>query len=124
VSDQPHSRAGWLRRAFRPITPGAARAVVVLFVLAFLLSGASWWLSVRAVQGEFANRATVLQLCETSNDFRAQQVTLWTHLIAISPPPPHETAAQKQQRQATIRVFLRYIRHVFAPRDCAANYDG
>jgi hypothetical protein len=98
--------------------------VVVLFVLAFLLSGASWWLSVRAVQGEFANRATVLQLCETSNGFRAQQVTLWTHLIAISPPPAHETAAQKQQRQATIRAFLRYIRQVFAPRDCAANYDG
>jgi hypothetical protein len=98
--------------------------VVFLFVLAFLLSGASWWLSVRAVRGEVANRATVLQLCETSNGFRAQQVTLWTHLVATSPPPPRETPAQKQQRQVTIRAFLRYIRQVFAPRDCTANFDG
>jgi hypothetical protein len=124
VSDQPHSWAGWLRLPFRPISRGAARAVVFLFILAFLLSGASWWLSVRAVRGEFANRATVLQLCETSNDFRAQQVTLWTHLVTISTPPPRETPAQKQQRQVTIRAFLRYIRQVFAPRDCTANFDG
>jgi hypothetical protein len=124
MSDQPHSRAGWLRRAFRPITPGAARAVVVLFVLAFLLSGASWWLSVRAVQGEFANRATVLQLCETSNGFRAQQVTLWTHLIAISPPPPHETAAQKQRRQELIAGLLAYVRKVFKARDCTGSFNG
>jgi hypothetical protein len=100
------------------------RAIVSLFILAFLLSGASWWLSVRAVRGEFANRATVLQLCETSNDFRAQQITLWTHLIAISTPPPHETAAQKRQRQALIAEFLGFVRKVFAPRDCTANFDG
>jgi hypothetical protein len=109
---------------FRPISRGAARAFVFLSVLTLLLAGASSWVSVRAVQGEIRNRATVLQLCETGNTARAQQVALWTHLIAISTPPPSETPAQKQQRQVTIRAFLRYIRQVFAPRDCTANFDG
>jgi hypothetical protein len=85
-------------RLFAPMTRGAARAVVTLFVLSFLLSGAAYWFSVRAVQGEIRNRATVTQLCVTGNEFRAEQVTLWTHLVQISAPPPHQTPAQARQR--------------------------
>src|SRR6266571_1445000 len=118
VSDQPHSWAGWQRLPFRPITRGAARAFVFLSVVTLLLSGAAYFFSTRAVRGEVANRATVVQLCETGNGFRAQQVTLWTHLVAISAPPPNETPAQKQKRQALTREFLAYVRTVFAPRDC------
>jgi hypothetical protein len=70
------------------------------------------------VNGEVSSRATVTQLCLTGNDFRAQQVTLWTHLVAISAPPPHQTPAQQRQRAAMIRAFLAYVRTVFAPRDC------
>jgi len=124
VSDQPHSWAGWARRPFRPISRGAARAVVFLFALTFLLSAGSYWLSVRAVHGEITNRATVVQLCQAGNDSRAQQVTLWTHLIAISQPPPHETAAQKRQRQATITGFLQFVRKVFKARDCTGSFGG
>ena len=124
MSDQPHSRAGWQRLPFRPISPGAARAVVVLFVLAFLLAGASFWLSVRTVQGQIRSRASVVQLCQAGNESRAQQVTLWTHLIAISQPPPHQTAAQRAKRQALIREFLGYVRKVFAPRDCTGRFNG
>ena len=124
MTDQPRSWEGWARLPFRPISRGAARAVVTLFVLAFLLSGGAYWLSVRAVQGEVRSRASVVQLCQAGNESRAQQVTLWTHLIAISQPPPHETAAQKQQRQATIRVFLGYVRKVFKARDCAVSFNG
>lgn len=115
---RPQRRASRLR-LFTPMTRGAARAVVFLFILAFLLSAATFWLSVRAVQGEIANRATTAQLCQSGNDSRAQQVTLWTHLIAISAPPPGQTAAQAKQRDATIRSFLDYVRQVFAPRDCS-----
>jgi hypothetical protein len=124
VSDQQHSWTGWRRLPFRPITPGAARAFVFLSVLTVLLSAAAYYFSVRAVQGEIASRASVVQLCQASNESRAQQVTLWTHLIAISQPPPHETAAQKRQRQATTREFLAYVRTVFAPRDCAGRFSG
>jgi hypothetical protein len=109
------------RRRFRPFATmgrGAASAVVTLFVLAFLLAGASFWLSVRTVQGEIRNRATVTQLCEAGNESRAQQVTLWTHLVTISAPPPHQTAAQKRQRAAQIASFLAYVRTVFAKRNC------
>jgi hypothetical protein len=111
-------------RPFEPITPGAARAIVTLFVLAFVLAGASFWLSVRTVQGQVRSRASVVQLCQAGNESRAQQVTLWTHLVAISTPPPHETAAQKQRRQKLTREFLAYVRKVFAPRNCAARYGG
>ena len=121
MSDQPRSRAGWKRGPFRPITPGAAHAIVILFVLAFLLSGASYWLSVRAVRGEVASRATVTQLCLTGNESRAQQITLWTHLVAVSTPPPHETAAQRARRAELTREFLAYVRQVFKPRDCTGG---
>jgi hypothetical protein len=102
----------------------ATRAFASLLVLMFLLAGASWWLSVRAIHGEITSRASVVQLCQAGNESRAQQVTLWTHLIEISQPPPHETAAQKRQRQALIAGFLAYVRKVFAPRDCAARFKG
>ena len=111
-------------RLFSPITRGAAQAVVVLFVLAFLLAAASFWLSVRTVQGQIHSRASVVQLCQAGNESRAQQVTLWTHLVSISAPPPHETAAQKAARETRIRQFLGYVRQVFAPRNCKASFKG
>jgi hypothetical protein len=120
MSDQ--RRARWLRRPFLPITRGAAHAFVFLSVLALVLAAASSWVSVRAVQGEISSRASVVQLCQSGNESRAQQVTLWTHLVAISTPPPHETAAQRAIREARVRQFLGYVREVFAPRDCAANF--
>lgn len=103
---------------------GVVRGFVFLSVLALLLAGASSWFSVRAVQGEVATRATITQLCETGNEFRADQVTLWNHLVVISAPPPHETAAQKAARAKTVRAFLAYVRKVFAPRDCTASSAG
>jgi len=113
-----------MRLPFRPITRGAARAFVFLSVLTLLLAAAAYFFSVRAVQGEVRSRASVVQLCQAGNESRAQQVTLWTHLIQVSQPPPHETAAQKRQRQATIREFLGYVRTVFRARNCAASFRG
>jgi len=124
VSDQPHSWAGWTRRPFRPISSGAAQAFVVLSVVTLLLAGAAYFFSTRAVQGEIRSRASVVQLCQAGNDSRAQQVTLWTHLVAISAPPPHETAAQRRQREALTRQFLAYVRKVFAPRNCTSGFKG
>lgn len=108
-----------LRRPFRPITPGALRAIVFLFFLSFALSAAAGFLAVRAVHGEIASRASVTQLCQAGNEFRAQQVTLWTHLVETSTPPPRQSPEQQRQRAAEIRAFLGYVRQVFAPRDCS-----
>ena len=103
---------------FRPITRGAARAFTVLAVLSLVLSAASGWIAVRAVQGEIASRASTLALCEAGNQARAQQVQLWQHIIVISAPPPRETPAQHAARAALIAGFQKYVRQVFAARDC------
>jgi hypothetical protein len=111
-------------RLFSPISRGAAQAFVFLSILTFVLAGASSWVSVRAVQGQVRSRASVVQLCQAGNESRAQQVTLWTHLVAISAPPAHETAAQKAVRETRVREFLGYVHHVFAPRNCTASFKG
>ena len=103
---------------------GVVRGFVFLSVLALLLAGASSWFSVRAVQGGISSRASVVQLCQAGNDSRAQQITLWTHLAAISTPPPHETPAQAQRRLELVRQLLAYVRKVFAPRNCTASFKG
>lgn len=108
----------WHRKPFGPISQGAARAFAVLSILTVLLSGAAYWFAQRAVQGEIASRATVVQLCEAGNTARAQQQALWEHIIAISVPPPHETPAQKQHRELAVRKFEAYVRTVFAKRNC------
>jgi hypothetical protein len=133
VSHLPPRGPDWrtrLRARLQPengvpfMTRGARYSVVFLFVLSFLLAGGSYWLATSAVSGEVSSRASVVQLCQAGNESRAQQVTLWTHLIAVSQPPPHETAREKAQRAATIRVFLAYVRKVFAPRNCTGRFSG
>ena len=111
-------------RQYRTVSQRTARAFVFLVVLSFLVAGASSWFAVRAVQGEIASRASVVQLCQSGNDSRAQQITLWTHLAAISTPPPHETPAQEQRRLALVRQLLGYVRKIFQARDCTARYGG
>lgn len=103
---------------------GAAYSIIVLFALSFLLAGGSYWLSVRTVEAQVKARASVVQLCRSGNEARAQQVTLWTHLVEISRPPPGETPAARAQREDTTRVFLAYVHQVFAPRNCAAQIAG
>ncbi|HET9975282.1 MAG TPA: hypothetical protein VFQ68_44115 [Streptosporangiaceae bacterium] len=97
---------------------GVVRGFVFLSLLALLLAGASSWVSVRAVRGEISSRASVTQLCQAGNESRAQQITLWTHLVAISATPPRETPAARARRETLTREFLAYVRKVFAPRDC------
>lgn len=96
----------------------AAAAVVVLLAVIFGVAAGAYFMASRAARGQIASRATVVQLCEAGNDFRAKQVVLWVHLVTISRPPPHETAAQRQQRLEDTAAFLAYVRQVFSPRKC------
>lgn len=106
------------------MTTATRYSIVFLFVLSFLLAGGSYYLATSAVRGEVGSRASVVQLCQAGNASRAQQVTLWTRLVTLSQPPPHETAAERARRAATIRVFLAYVRRLFAPRNCAGRFNG
>jgi hypothetical protein len=105
-------------KQYRTVSDTAVRAFTVLAVVAVVVAGASSWFAVRAVRGEVTSRASVVQLCQSGNDFRGQQVQLWTHIIEISAPPPAETPAQQRQRAALIASFRKYVQQVFAARDC------
>jgi hypothetical protein len=134
----PHRAPDWRARlaarahrlAFAPITPGAKRATATLFALVLALSGANLEFTahevnaVRAAEMASArSAASVVQLCRAGNEFRAQQVGLWDHIVTISQPPPHETRAAERKRLATIRAFVAYVHRVFAPRDCARRFS-
>ena len=111
------------------MTSGAKRAFITLLVISFAIGGANLLFTAREVSATRAAgiaavraAASVVQLCQSGNEFRAQQVTLWEHIIAISQPPPHETRAQKRARLATVRAFGAYLHQVFAPRNCRAPH--
>ena len=106
------------KRVYRTVSQRTAQAFVILVILSFLVAAAGSWFAVRAVRGEIASRASVVQLCQAGNESRAQQITLWTHLVAISAPPPRESAAQRARREKLVRQFLGYVREVFAKRNC------
>jgi hypothetical protein len=109
---------------YAPMTAGARRAFITLLVISFALAGMNLLFTARQVHAARAASASVVQLCQLGNESRAQQVSLWEHLVTISKPPPHETAAQRRRRLANTRAFLAYVRAVFRPRDCAARFSG
>ena len=111
------------RAVLRPpasvITPGARWSVIVLFCVAIGLTAGSYALTVSAIHRSERAAASEAQLCQAGNTAREQQIGLWSYIIHISRPPPHETAAQRAQREKTVRVFLAHLHKIFAPRNCA-----
>jgi hypothetical protein len=104
-------------------TYGKRNRLFIVFdvVLTVLLSGVGA-ISVHAVQSAGHANSAQLALCQAGNTARAQQVTLWTHLLALPPAPgaPKRTPAQKKQ----VTEFEAYIHSIFHPRDCAALGKG
>ena len=100
------------------MTRGARYAVVFLFCLSFALATGNFLWNASQVRQIRQAAASTVQLCRSGNEARAQQVQLWTHLIEISMPPPHQTARQREERARTIREFETYVHKVFAPRNC------
>ena len=120
-------RGGHGGSAATAMTRGTLHATLFLFVFTLVLFAANLLFTahevgnVRAVAAAAGrNTASIVQLCETGNEFRAQQVVLWEHIITISRPPPHETPPEARKRLAGVRAFDAYIRKVFAPRNCHA----
>jgi hypothetical protein len=115
----------WVHGTFyAPMTVGARRAFVTLLVIVFLLAGMNLVFTARQVNAVRAAAASVVQLCQLGNETRGQQVSLWEHLVTISRPPPHESAAERRRRLADTRAFLAYVEKVFAKRDCTAQFGG
>ena len=102
------------------MTPGALHATVFLFLFSLVLAGANLAFTAHEINAVRRAEASVTQLCQAGNEARAQQVGLWTYIIHISKPPPHESAAQRRQRLATVKAFDAHLHQIFAPRDCQA----
>jgi hypothetical protein len=65
-----------------------------------------------------------LNACAIGNDFRAGQVRLWEHVIALSKAPRDETAAERKARLARLARFRAYIAAQFKPVSCQKLYRG
>jgi hypothetical protein len=63
-----------------------------------------------------------LNACAIGNDFRAGQVRLWDHVIAVSSAPRGETAAERKARLAKLTAFRSYVAAHFRPVDCRSLY--
>ena len=73
MSDQPHSWAGWGHLPFRPISPGAARAVVFLFVLSLAIGALNFAWTSRVVN---AASGRVQALCQFDADLGTAPLTV------------------------------------------------
>jgi hypothetical protein len=88
---------------------------VVLTVVLALTGG----LAVHSAQVASQASKAQLALCQAGNVARAQQIVLWDHLLSVAKAPPHETAAQREQRLKTVGAFRAYVHRVFRSRDCS-----
>lgn len=90
--------------------------IIFDIALTVLLSGVGY-LAVHAAQSASQANSAQLALCQAGNVARAQQVTLWGHLLSLPPAPgsPPPSAAQEKR----IAEFKAYLDTVFAPRDCS-----
>ena len=118
----PSRLPDWRTRLRSSMTPGAARSVVFLFTLSLALAAGNYLLSAAAVNRAAAAAASTIQLCRAGNEARAQQVTLWEHLVSL-PGPSGETPAARARRQRLATRFLAYVHAVFTPRNCATLTD-
>lgn len=59
------------------------------------------------------NAATLTELCQAGNEFRAQQIGTWNYVIQLSGPP------KTQQGRAVLAKFEHHLRVQLAPRDCS-----
>ena len=115
-------------RTSRHLIAGLAVSLLLDVILTIVVA-------VFAVQAHEANsRATIagatasaihssqISACQIGNQLRVRQVGLWEHLIAVSQPPPQETAAQKRQRAKTAAAFLVYVKKTFPRLNCQQVY--
>ena len=107
------------------INRGTRQAIVFLFLLTLAIGGANLLFTATLVHGvnvnsakARANKVSIVQLCQAGNEARQQQIDLWSFIIQITPPPPHETKAQARQREHVLHQFALHLHTIFAARDC------
>lgn len=66
-----------------------------------------------------SNQQALIQNCETANDSRTKQLTLWRYVLSITPDQP-----RTPEQEAMVKDFTKFIQTTFAPRDCQAEADN
>lgn len=94
-----------------------AIGLAVSFTLDVVLTVVVTLLSVSALNQGATLHASQLAACAVGNQARAQQVTLWNEVLALSAQSPH---ANQQMDEA----FKRFIMKTFAPVNCAEVYKN
>jgi hypothetical protein len=116
---------GALSKAIADTRQWRQRAVKVATIAALVAAGAflATGLTVlQAYRNTDAIHQSQIAACHISNQTRAGEVQLWTHVVEISKPPPGQTPAQARQRQRLTASFLDYVRKTFRPLDCERLY--
>lgn len=98
------------------------RLLAVSVVLDVMLSLFALYLARAQYDVTHAIRGSQLASCTIGNHFRAGQVQLWDHVIAVSTAPPHESSAARAARLAKLAAFHAYVGHQFAPVNCTQLY--
>jgi hypothetical protein len=98
-------------------------SIIFLFFLAIVIAAISYLLSTIAVNRAIKNTATISELCQSNNDFRMRQVSLWKFVLSF-PPPSGETPQDKAARLRENDNFQSYVSRVFAPRNCSRITGG
>ena len=100
------------------------RGVIAGLMVLFLLLGAGVLFNYVETQATVrdlaATVASAKDLCQAGNRESARQVTFWSHLVQLVPPPRGETPAARKQREDQAKIFLAYVRQQFRPQDCSA----
>lgn len=97
----------------------ATRLLTISIILEFLLIGGLAVVSYRTTQlTQLAqnNKDAVLLNCETANDSRSNQRTLWGYVLSLTPIQPRTT-----EQQARVEEFSKFVDKTFAQRDCEAE---
>jgi hypothetical protein len=98
------------------------RLIAVSVAVDIVLSVTCVFLAVSQARVSHQIHVSQLTSCRIGDDFRAGQVRLWDHVIAVSKAPPGETAAAREARLAKLAAFRAYVRAEFRPVNCSRLY--
>jgi hypothetical protein len=63
-----------------------------------------------------------IRACQGGNLIRTRELGVWEHIISITKPPANETQAERAKRLRGLMAFKGYLKHAYAPRNCATLY--
>lgn len=89
-------------------------ALAIFEVIIIIALGAAFFQLQMNQEDIKKNTTSILASCESGNNFRASQITLWDYILAIPPQTPPSPEQDKR-----IADFKDFVHKTFSPRDCS-----